>query len=116
MIFRIYHETLGGHVHMRVFAGKSEGALGKCGDLCMRTEEFEFFRDLLHGLPVDFRSEDRSTLEMSHRPFEAGVAHERQRCLDIVNAARGGDIDGSDLRSLRHFIESGKTVEQVKAL
>lgn len=32
MIFRIYHETLGGHVHMRIFAGKRDGALGKCGD------------------------------------------------------------------------------------
>ena len=44
MIFRIYHETLSGHVYMRVFAGKHEGDLGKCGDLCMRVEEYEEFR------------------------------------------------------------------------
>ena len=44
MIFRIYHKKLGGHVHMRVFSGKTDGALGKCGDLTMREEEFaEFF-------------------------------------------------------------------------
>ena len=40
MIFRVYHETKGGHVHIRLFAGKRDGALGKCGDLCMRVEEF----------------------------------------------------------------------------
>jgi hypothetical protein len=44
MIFRIYHETAGGHVHCRVFAGRHDGALGKCGDLCMRVEEFEVFK------------------------------------------------------------------------
>lgn len=40
MIFRLYHETQGGHVHLRLFAGPHEGALGKCGDLVMRIEEF----------------------------------------------------------------------------
>ena len=55
MIFRIYHETLGGHVHMRVFAGKRDGALGKCGDLCMRTEEFEDFRTLTRHAQIEFR-------------------------------------------------------------
>jgi hypothetical protein len=44
MIFRIYHETAGGHVHCQVFAGRHDGALGKCGDLCMRVEEFEIFK------------------------------------------------------------------------
>ena len=43
MIFRIYHKKLGGHVHMRVFSGKTDGALGKCGDLTMREEEFAEF-------------------------------------------------------------------------
>ena len=43
MIFRLYHETKGGHVHCRLFAGPHEGALGKCGDLTMRAEEFEQF-------------------------------------------------------------------------
>jgi hypothetical protein len=55
MIFRIYHETLGGHVHMRVFAGKAEGALGKCGDLTMRVDEFEVFRNCSL---IDFRPEN----------------------------------------------------------
>ena len=27
MIFRLYHETRGGHVHCRLFAGQHEGAL-----------------------------------------------------------------------------------------
>jgi len=54
MIFRIYHETLGGHVHMRLFAGKQEGGLGKCGDLTMRIDEFEAFRNCSL---IDFRPE-----------------------------------------------------------
>jgi hypothetical protein len=43
MIFRLYHETRGGHVHCRLFAGQHEGALGKCGDLVFRSEEFATF-------------------------------------------------------------------------
>src|SRR5262245_9072535 len=45
MIFRLYHETAGGHVHCRLFAGRHEGALGKCGTFVMRIEEFESFVD-----------------------------------------------------------------------
>lgn len=44
-MFRIRYELRGGHVHMRVFAGTSEAALGKCGDLVMREEEFDNFRE-----------------------------------------------------------------------
>ena len=43
MIFRIHHETQGGHVHCRFFSGPHDGALGKCGELTMRVEEFEQF-------------------------------------------------------------------------
>lgn len=45
MIFRILHETKGGHVHCRLFAGPHEGALGKCGELTMRANEFASFAD-----------------------------------------------------------------------
>ena len=45
MIFRLYFQQKGNHVHCRLFAGKAEGALGKCGDLTFRVEEFnELFR------------------------------------------------------------------------
>ena len=71
MIFRIYHETLGGHVHMRVFAGKSEGALGKCGDLCMRVGEFEAFVTLNVGL-IEFRPEDKGESAKPKRGSLAG--------------------------------------------
>ena len=40
MIFRLYHEAQGGHVHCRLFAGPHDGALGKCGELTMRVQEF----------------------------------------------------------------------------
>ena len=61
MIFRIYWEPMGGHVHMRVFAGKQECGLGKCGDLTMRVDEFEQFRiatwDAHSASTIDFRPE-----------------------------------------------------------
>lgn len=44
-MFRIRFKKLGGHVHFRLFAGPHEFALGKCGNLCMREEEFKKFRD-----------------------------------------------------------------------
>ena len=44
MMFRCYYRRAGGHVHMRIFCGIREGALGKCGNLCMRVEEFEAWR------------------------------------------------------------------------
>ena len=49
MKFRLYHETKGGHVHCKLFAGSHDGALGKCGDLCMRTEEFDYLVELIIG-------------------------------------------------------------------
>ena len=44
MIFRIRYDAAGGHTHCRFFAGPHEGALGKCGDLTMRNDEFDLFR------------------------------------------------------------------------
>lgn len=43
MIFRVRYRLAGGHVHCRMFAGRQEGALGKCGDLTMRDDEFRRF-------------------------------------------------------------------------
>lgn len=57
MIFRLYYEVKGGHVHCRLFAGPHDGALGKCGDLCMRTNEFNLFRDA--ATFMQFRKEVR---------------------------------------------------------
>ena len=57
MIFRLYHETKGGHVHCRFFAGPHDGALGKCGDLTMKVEEFDLFRTA--ATFIQFREEKR---------------------------------------------------------
>jgi hypothetical protein len=59
VIFRIYHETQGGHVHLRVFSGIRDGALGKCGNLCMRVEEFAAFKEAANF--IQFLREDRKT-------------------------------------------------------
>ena len=57
--FRILHETLGGHVHMRVFAGKDVAHLGLCGKLVMREEEFRDFQQNMWA-KVDFLEEEWS--------------------------------------------------------
>jgi hypothetical protein len=61
MLFRFYYETAGGHTHLRVFAGRHVGALGKCGDLCMRNEEFEEFRAITQHSYVEFLPEHPRT-------------------------------------------------------
>jgi hypothetical protein len=61
MIFRAYFERVGGHTHIRLFAGSHEGALGKCGNLCMRNAEFEIFKAA--SLPIQWRPEARRALE-----------------------------------------------------
>ena len=75
MIFRIYHEAGGSHVHMRLFAGEHNGALGLCGVLCMRLKEFAAFREM-H--PDDFDPED------DHVEF----LPEPERDLDRLNLVR----------------------------
>lgn len=45
MIFKFRFLEQGAHTHIRLFAGVSEGALGKCGDLVMRNEEWSAFQD-----------------------------------------------------------------------
>lgn len=45
MIFRFRYKVLGGHTHVRVFAGRGEGSLGNCGSLAFRNEEWEAFKN-----------------------------------------------------------------------
>ena len=44
MLFHFRYQVQGGHTHVRVFAGPHENALGKCGDLTFRNEEFNIFK------------------------------------------------------------------------
>ena len=44
---------------------------------------------------------------------EAATQAERDRCAEIVQMARAGDID-QDWRSVIHNIEGGDTIEQIK--
>lgn len=41
---------LGGHVHVRVFAGTEDGTLGKAGDLVFYAAEWAAFRDRLGAM------------------------------------------------------------------
>lgn len=59
MIFRLYHETAGGHVHCSLFAGSHDGALGKCGDFTMRIAEFKEFGPMLERVGVQLREKNR---------------------------------------------------------
>lgn len=44
-VMRVYWKELGGHTHLKIWTGKNGTALGKCGELVMRNEEFAAFRD-----------------------------------------------------------------------
>lgn len=56
-LFRIYHKTLGGHVHMRVFsATRPNTTFAKLGDLCCDEKEFDDLRRAMTG--VQFRPEE----------------------------------------------------------
>lgn len=43
-LFKLYAEVLGGHTHVRVFAGKGTLSLGLAGTLVFRNEEWEDFK------------------------------------------------------------------------
>lgn len=45
MIFKFRYCEQGGHTHITLFAGRSEGSLGNAGALVLRNEEFELFRE-----------------------------------------------------------------------
>ena len=83
MIFRLYHTTLGGHTHMRLFAGAHDGALGNCGNLVMRNEEFEQFRAMSPNF--QFRPDDVVIVCASDRKKEG----EPERLVTV--AIRRGD-------------------------
>ena len=54
MFIRYRYNIGGGHTHIRMFMGQAPNmTLAKCGDLCMRNEEFEWFRSLMKVDVVD---------------------------------------------------------------
>ena len=54
MIWRLYYAKHGDHVHCRLFCGMQKGALGKCGDLTMRHDEFTEFTRIHRVLGIEF--------------------------------------------------------------
>jgi len=58
--FRLRFRVLGGHTHVRVFAGKGE-TLGKCGDLVFRNEEWEAFVRQLGSTTIRVLPEGKET-------------------------------------------------------
>jgi hypothetical protein len=59
MIIKIKHELAGGHVHMGMWMGTTEGALGKCGTLVMRDIEFIVFQHLLDRGAYGSKTQDQ---------------------------------------------------------
>lgn len=47
MILRLRGERRGDHIHARLFAGETEGALGNCGALVFRIAEWQLFGAML---------------------------------------------------------------------
>lgn len=64
--FRFRFVVRGGHTHISVFAGKSaETTHGKCGDLSMTNDEFEFFRAIVHDTEIEFIDNDQERIDNS---------------------------------------------------
>lgn len=54
MLFRFHHRQLGGHVHVRLFVGKSANhTLANSGSLCFNPEEFEALKRFIVGAAVE---------------------------------------------------------------
>lgn len=65
--FRLRYKKLGGHIHVRVFAGNvpdgsnpNDYALGNCGTLTLREEEWAALRQTMAGNPVVSIFEEQS--------------------------------------------------------
>lgn len=50
-LFRLRFKQAGAHIYIRFFAGKGAASLGKCGDLVMRSEEWDDFLTELDRRP-----------------------------------------------------------------
>lgn len=50
MIFKYYYQVAGGHVHVKMFAGRREEALGKAGEFVLRKEEWDAFSRGAHSI------------------------------------------------------------------
>lgn len=58
------------------------------------------------------RSRDALVSDLK-RAITTATDAERQRCVDIVSAARFGEVD-RDFRALVHMIEGGRSAEEIK--
>ena len=83
MIWRLYYERRGKHVHCRLFAGPQEGTLGNCGALTFRIDEWLEFTSLRKVLAMDFVREMDSAGQPAgddYVPFDdRGLPPSRQR-------------------------------------
>lgn len=53
MLFLFKSRIRGGHTHIEVYAGERTATFGCCGDLIMRNEEWNTFKETLAKLPPD---------------------------------------------------------------
>ena len=67
MIFRVRYKRSGGHIHCRLFAAKAlNTTYAKCGDFCVRVEEFESLRLAMSG--VSFLKDEEVEKEAENAP------------------------------------------------
>lgn len=52
MIFKFRYCEQGGHTHVTLFAGRSEGSLGNAGAFVLRNEEWTAFKNTFRTLPI----------------------------------------------------------------
>jgi hypothetical protein len=63
MIHRWRYRVIGGHTHVRVFCGHTVAALGNCGDLVYRNEEWPDFQQALERCGVQCLPEEEAGVE-----------------------------------------------------
>jgi hypothetical protein len=84
MIIRMRFKVLGGHVHLRVFTAPAKNmTFAKCGDLTVRLDEWDRWRDMLHSA-VEFLPED--ALEQRAETDAAESISLRTRLQELVGA------------------------------
>jgi hypothetical protein len=67
----LIYEVLGGHTHVRVFAGRGADHRAKCGDLTFRNEEWDL---LFTGLLTSGLT-DTGLIELDMETVDAGSTH-----------------------------------------
>jgi hypothetical protein len=75
-IFRVYYRPMGGHVHLRMFAGYPRSTFALLGELVMSAREFEDFREIAGFQFIVWLISPLPTADEATRMTRSGYANE----------------------------------------